>query len=123
MPGSVLSEHRQYLSDEARISAFRRAIEEIVNPGEVVLDLGSGTGILGLLACRAGAGRVYAIEESGMIGLAREVCQANGFQDRVVFIKGLSTRVELPEKVDVVVADQIGRLGFEAGVFEYFRDA
>ena len=45
-------------------------------PGDVVLDLGSGTGILGLLACRAGAKRVYSIDEGGMVGLARQICQA-----------------------------------------------
>jgi hypothetical protein len=119
----ILDEHRQYLTDQARVRAFRQAISEVVNPGAVVLDLGSGTGILGLLACRAGAKRVYSIDDGGMIGLAREICQANGFQDRVVFIKGLSTRVDLPEKVDVIIADQIGRFGFDAGVLDYFSDA
>ena len=119
----VVDEHRQYLADEARISAYRRAIQEVVHPGHVVLDLGAGTGVLGLLACRSGAKRVYSIDEGGMIELAREICQANGFADRVEFIQGLSTRVDLPERVDVVVADQIGRFGFEAGLLEYFTDA
>ncbi len=119
----VLDEHRQYLADAARVSAFRQAIEEIVAPGDVVLDLGAGTGILGLMACRAGAKRVYAVEEGPIIGLAREVAAANGFRDRITHIKGLSTRIELPERVDVVVADQIGRFGFEAGILQYFADA
>ena len=119
----VVDEHREYLSDQPRISAFSRAISEVVKPGDVVLDLGSGTGILGLLACRAGAKRVYSVDDGGMVGLARQICQVNGLQDRVVFIKGLSTRVELPEKVDVIVADQIGHFGFNAGLLEYFSDA
>jgi protein arginine N-methyltransferase 1 len=119
----VVDEHRQYLADEPRISAFRQAIAEVVKPGDVVLDLGAGTGILGLFACRAGAKRVYSIEEGGMVQLAREISRANGFQDRVVFIKAVSTRVDLPERVDVVVADQIGRFGFEAGLLDYFSDA
>jgi protein arginine N-methyltransferase 1 len=58
-----------------------------------------------------------------MIELARSVCRANGFQDRVTFIKGFSLHLDLPEKVDVVVGDQIGRFGFDAGVLEYFSDA
>jgi len=119
----IVDEHRQYLADDARISAYRRAIQEVVHPGDVVLDLGAGTGILGLLACQSGAKRVYAIDEGGMIELAREICRANSFDDRMTFIKGLSTRVELPERVDVVVADQIGRFGFEAGLLDYFTDA
>jgi Ribosomal protein L11 methyltransferase (PrmA) len=119
----TLDEHRQYLQDHVRLTAFRRAIQESVVPGSVVVDLGSGTGILGLLACEAGAKRVYSIEETGLIELAREICQANGFTDRIRFIKDLSTRIELPEPADVILADQIGHFGFEAGLFDYFSDA
>ena len=119
----IVDEHRQYLADPHRLGAFERAISATVKPGDVVIDLGAGTGILGLLACRAGASRVYAIDDGGIIDLARSLCRANGFADRVVFIKELSTRVTLPEKANVVVADQIGRFGFEAGVWEYFTDA
>jgi protein arginine N-methyltransferase 1 len=119
----VIDEHRQYLSDQARVSAFRQAVGEVVKPGDAVLDLGAGTGILGLLACRAGARRVYAIEVGEVIELAREICGANGYQDRIVFIKGISTRVDLPERVDVILADQIGRFGFEGGLLEFFSDA
>ena len=119
----VIDEHRQYISDRARVSAFRQAVGEVVKPGDAVLDLGTGTGILGLLACGAGARRVYAIEAGEVIELAREICGANGFQDRMVFIKGPSTLVDLPERVDVILADQIGRFGFDAGLLEYFSDA
>lgn len=118
----TIDEHRHYLADDVRVSSFRDAISEVVKPGHVVLDLGAGTGILGLLACQAGASRVYSIEGGGVIELARRLCHANGLQDRVVFIKGLSTRVNLPEKVDVVLADQIG-FGGEFGLIDYFSDA
>lgn len=116
-------EHRQYLEDTARLSAFDRAIRATVRPGDVVVDLGCGSGILGLMAVRAGASRVYAIDDSGMVAVARRIAVANGVADRVVHIAGLSTRVALPEPVDVVLADQMGHLGFEAGVLEYFDDA
>jgi protein arginine N-methyltransferase 1 len=119
----ILDEHREYLSDPHRLAAFERAITATVRSGDVVIDLGAGTGILGLLACRAGAARVYVIDQGGIIELARELYRANGFADRVVCVKGVSTRVSLPERADVVVADQIGRFGFEAGVWEYFSDA
>jgi protein arginine N-methyltransferase 1 len=119
----IVDEHREYLSDANRLEAYQRAIEELVKPGSVVVDLGAGSGIMGLLACRAGAGRVYAIEETSIIGLTREICEANGFGDRVTFIKDLSTQAHVPEQADVVVADQIGQFGFDAGIFEYFNDA
>ena len=119
----VLEEHRRYLADAARLAAFDAAIRKVVRPGDVVVDLGSGTGVLGLLACRAGASRVYSIESTALIGLAREICKANGFGDQVTFIREHSSRVELPEKADVVVGDQVDGFGFGAGLFEYFADA
>lgn len=106
-----------------RLAAFRQAIRELVAPGSIVVDLGSGTGILGLFACEAGAKRVYSIEETSLIEVAREICQANGLADRIRFIKDLSTHVDLPEPADVILADQIGHFGFEAGLFDYFSDA
>ncbi len=123
MSSDVLNEHRGYLSDPARMSAYRRAICEVVTPGDIVLDLGAGTGILGLLACEAGASRVYSVEADSIISLTRDLCRANGFEERVQFIRGHSTEIDLPEKVDVVVCDQIGSFGYEAGVLEYLADA
>ena len=119
----VLDEHGYYLADHPRIDAFRRAIREVVRPGAVVADLGSGTGILGLLACEAGAGRVYSIETTGMIELARSIAARNGFADRLRVVHGESRQVELPEPVDVLVCDQIGHFGFEAGLFDFVADA
>jgi protein arginine N-methyltransferase 1 len=119
----VIDEHRQYLSDAVRIDAFRRAIAEVVTPGSTVLDLASGTGILGLLACEAGARRVYAIEATGMTEIARSVAAANALSERIVAVPGLSSDVSLPEPVDVIVCDQIGHFGFEAGLLEYGSDA
>jgi protein arginine N-methyltransferase 1 len=119
----IIDEHRVYLGDKHRLAAFQSAVASVVRPGHVVLDLASGTGIMGLLACRAGASRVYSIEMGGMVAVAREVARANGYADRIVFIKGYSAHVDLPEKVDVVVADQIGNFGFNAGIIQYFSDA
>ncbi|MGH9347999.1 MAG: 50S ribosomal protein L11 methyltransferase [Vicinamibacterales bacterium] len=120
---SHIDEHRRYVTDEDRVAAFDRAIAESVHPGDVVVDLGSGTGILGLLACRAGARRVYSIEQTGMIEVARAICAANGFSDRVVFLNACSSDVDLPELADVVVADQIGYFGYDAGIVRCFADA
>ena len=119
----ILDEHREYLIDQPRLDAFRRAIAEVVKPDDIVLDLGSGTGILGLFACRAGAARVYALDDSGLTQLEREIFSSNGFVGRAICIKGLSTRVTLPELADVVVGDLIGRFGFDGGIVQYFADA
>jgi type I protein arginine methyltransferase len=119
----VLDEHRTYLADGVRLAAFEKAIAATVKPGDIVIDLGSGTGILGLLALRAGAARVYALEETSLGGLAREIAAANGVADRIHVMRGLSTWLTLPELADVVITDQIGPFGIEAGIFEYLPDA
>src|SRR5918996_1648217 len=119
----VLDEHRFYLSDAVRVRAFERAIRAVVGPGDVVLDLAAGTGILGLLACRAGAARVYAVDAGGILGVARALARANGAGDRITHVRAMSTDAVLPERVDVIVTDQIGRFGFEAGLLEYVTDA
>ena len=119
----VIDEHRGYLADAARVSAYASAIAAVVKPGDVVLDLASGTGILGLLACRAGAARVYAIDNGGMSEPARAILRANGLEGRVQVIHGFSGHVELPERADVLVTDQIGYFGVEGGIVEFVADA
>lgn len=98
------------IGDRGRTDAYARAIERHVQPGAVVLDIGTGSGIFALLACRAGAARVYAVEPDDIVHLARAAAQANGVADRITFIHELSTHVELPERVDGVVAEIHGAL-------------
>lgn len=119
----VVDAHREYLADQARLAAFERAIAAAVRPGDVVIDIGAGTGILGMLACRAGAARIYAIEAGGMIQVARALARANGLADRIVFVPGHSDDIQIPERADVLVGDLIGRMGFESGVFEAYPRA
>ena len=119
----VVDEHRQYLADPVRLDALERAILATVQPGDVVADIGSGTGLLALMACRAGARRVYALESTGMIEIARAIAAANGLSDRITFIARHSTETALPEPVRVIVGDLVGRMGFDAGVLDVYRDA
>ncbi len=73
-----------------RLDRFQQAITKRVKPGDAVLDLGTGTGILAFFACLAGARRVYAIESGSVISLAKLLARANGFEDRIVFLPGAS---------------------------------
>jgi hypothetical protein len=118
-----LEHHAHYARDTRRLDAYSRALQHVIRPQHVVLDLGAGTGVLGLLACRAGARKVYAIEAGPIAGLARDMAAANGVGDRVVVLREHSYLASLPERVDVIVCDQLGPLGIDGGIREYMQDA
>lgn len=118
-----LDEHRSYLADERRTAAYRAALAEVVRPSDVVLDLGAGTGLLGYLACDAGARSVIAVDRGDIVGLARELAVANGYGDRITHVQALSTELWLETPIDVVVCDQIGGLVHDAGILGCFADA
>ena len=56
--------------------------------GKVVLDVGCGTGILCMFAAKAGAKLVIGVDMSDIIDDAREIVKANGFEDKIVLLKG-----------------------------------
>jgi len=119
----ILEYHRSMLADRERTASFLKAIFKIVKPGDIVLDLGCGTGVLSYFACIAGARRVYAVEQGPIIELAKSICKQNGFQERVVFINDWSTHIDLPEPVDVIITETIGNLGFEEGILGWMIDS
>jgi ribosomal protein L11 methyltransferase PrmA len=100
-----ISAYGAMIDDTARIDAIVRALRRVVTPESVVVDIGTGTGILALLACQLGARRVYAIEPDDAIEVARTTAAANGYADRIECIQALSTAATLPERADVVVSD------------------
>ncbi len=115
--------HHSMLADEVRTSSFLRAILATVKRGDVVVDIGSGTGVLSLFAAMAGASRVYSIEREPIIEIAREVASRNGFLESIVFIEGSSPDVEIPERADVLITETIGNVGFDEGISTWIADA
>lgn len=123
MAGSEVDWHREMLADLPRVRAMGQALQAAIRPGEVVLDIGTGSGLLAMLACQYGAGRVYAVERGHILEVARELVRHNGMEARIEFIAGHSTKVELPERVDLVVAELIGDFGLDEGIWPVFADA
>jgi type I protein arginine methyltransferase len=98
------------IQDAIRMDAYGRALQSLITPQTVVLDIGTGTGIFALLACQWGARKVYAIEVNDAVQLAKELAVVNGYSERIVFIQNLSTKIDLPEKADVIISDMRGVL-------------
>jgi protein arginine N-methyltransferase 1 len=104
---SDISQHERMLADRVRVETYHDAIVKHVAPGDTVVDLGTGTGILAFFASQAGAKRVYALDHSPLIELAKKICEANRLQN-VAFVKTHSSQFSPPEKVDVILHEQIG---------------
>lgn len=98
------------IADEVRMDAYVRAMRQVIKPGSVVIDLGSGPGMFALLAVEMGARRVFAIEPADVIQVGREAAREHGVSDRIEFIQDFSTKVSLPERADVIVSDLHGVL-------------
>jgi protein arginine N-methyltransferase 1 len=118
-----LQTHLQMLADKARVAAFGRAIAATVKPGDVVVDIGTGTGILAFFAVQAGARRVYALEWGPILDVARRTARENGYDDRIRFVSGHSMEADLPERVDILVTEIVGCLAFDEGITAVVEDA
>jgi len=124
----VGSWHFDMMNDVERNNAYQRAIENIVTPETVVFEIGTGSGLLSMLAARAGAKHVYTCEKVMPIRrAAREIIRKNGFQDKITILDKWSTSVRVPEdiphKVDVVLGEIFGPGLLEEQALHFFEDA
>lgn len=109
---------RRMVSDRARTDAFARAIREEVEGTDVVLDVGTGTGVLAMLAAKAGAKKVYAIDQADVVKTAANLVKANGVSDRVTVLQGPAVELALDEKVDLLISEWLGHVAFVEGMLE-----
>jgi SAM-dependent methyltransferase len=116
-------EHARMFHDDRRTGDYLRALAEAVRPGDVVLDIGTGSGVVAIAAARAGARRVYAVEASDIAEVADRVFAINGVQDKVTLIPGWSRHIDLPEPADLLVSELIGNEPFEEEILETTLDA
>ena len=118
-----LHDYGTMIRDRDRTDAYARALDKVVRRDSVVLDIGAGSGILTLLAARSGARRIFSVEPADMIEVARALAAVNGVADRVEFIQAVSTKITLPEPVDVIVSDIRGVLPFHGAHIPSIVDA
>jgi len=98
------------IADTVRMNAYTAALRAAVKPGDIVVDIGTGTGIFALLACQYGAARVIAIEPNENILVAKRLAGDNGCLDRITFRQDISTKISFDEKADVIISDLRGLL-------------
>ena len=95
--------HRTMNFDGVRNPAYAQAIRDAVTSDSVVLDLGAGLGMLGFIAARAGARKVYMVEPEPVIEVTRKIAEANGLRN-VECIQATAETLELAEKADLIVS-------------------
>jgi len=140
-PGSVVAQairhrlnqrvpnwHFPMMSDGVRNAAFDTAIRAAVRPGDRVLDIGSGSGLLAMMAARAGASQVVSCEVNPIIAaMAAEIVALNGYSDTVrVLAKAssdLDPETDLGGPVDVIVCEILSDNLVAESVQETLEDA
>jgi type III protein arginine methyltransferase len=106
--------HFSIVRDELRNAAFDAALRRAIRPGMRVLDIGTGTGLLAMMAVRAGAAEVISCEMNPSVAqAARKIIAANGYADRICVVgkhsSGLDLEGDVGGPVDVLVAEIINK--------------
>ena len=107
--------HLPMLADEARNKAYQETLDKHVRPGMHVLDIGAGSGLLAMMAARAGAERVTAVEMNPVLAdVARQIVADNGYGDRIEVLNRVS--LDLKVGVDLPAADLVVSEVLDAGL-------
>jgi SAM-dependent methyltransferase len=115
--------HRTLIADRVRNDAFEAALRAVIKKGvTTVADIGTGTGLLALMAVMLGAREVFLYETAEVAGVAAKILKANGARNCHLF-PCHSTEMVDPPKVDVVVSETLGNYAFEEHIIETLADA
>ena len=118
-----LHSYGRMINDRRRSGPFVEAIRTLIKPDTVVLEIGTAAGYFALLCAKLGARRIYAVEPDNAIEVAKLCAVDNVRSNRITWIKGLSTEISLPERVDLVLGDLHGTLPFYNHNIESMLDA
>lgn len=115
------------LLDGDRNEKYREAIRQVVKPGDIVLDAGSGTGLLSLLAAECGASTVWASEMNEVFSeLSQQVMDANPtYEPQVECVAKRTTDMALEQEdlVDVIITETMDSVLTTEGMIGTIRDA
>lgn len=109
MIGSVPDWHARMMNDRTRARAYDAAIRRAVTPTSRVFEIGTGAGLLAMMAARAGAREVVTCEFNPAVAeVAREIIARNGFADRITVLtkhSGSVTIEELGGRADILLSE------------------
>jgi type I protein arginine methyltransferase len=111
--------HRVMIGDRVRTDAFQQALQAQVQEGDVVVDVGAGTGVLSLFSAQAGAKQVYAIERSRLAKHTKSLIEHNGVSDRIEVLCGEAAELcaERELECDLLVSEWLGQFVLTEGMF------
>ncbi len=120
--------HIPMLAHHQRNIAYEEAINATVKPGDIVLDIGTGSGLLAMMAARSGASHVYACEANKLMAeVAKEVITSNGYSDHITILDKHSTDLvvgkDIPTRADVLVTEIFDNAVTGEGVLPSLRHA
>jgi hypothetical protein len=95
------------LIDHTRTLAFQQAIDAVVRPGDTTIDVGTGTGILAMMAARAGAATSWGLELTGMATWAERLAADNGLS-AVQIVRGDAAGFTAPTPANVIISEFAG---------------
>lgn len=100
--------HVPMMNEQERNQAYYQALESVVTAEKLVLEIGTGSGLLAMMIARLGARRIVTCEAVELIAdTARRIVKRNGYQDQITVLAKLSSSVEvdkdLPGKADILV--------------------
>jgi SAM-dependent methyltransferase len=123
--------HTRMLNDTARNDAFERAIKVAVareGQNARILDIGAGSGLLSMMAARAGATNIVACERVPIIAeTAERIVALNGLEREIRVIKKASNDLavgeDLDDRADILVSEIISSDLLAENVLDTFQDA
>ena len=127
LSAGVFEYYGPMLHDGRRNRCYALAIERAVRPGMRVLEIGTGAGLLAMMAARAGADVVTCESNPVVAAAARDVVAQNGLADRIRVIAKKSTDLvigeDLPEKPELLISELVHDTLFGEGINPNLADA
>lgn len=114
--------HSALLNDKNRIELFKKALQEKVSPKSLVVDIGSGTGILAALSATLTTNTVYAIEYYEFSEKLAKAILSKSHYKNIQYLKGNAFDITLEKNPDILLTETIGQIGPEEHIVEICCD-